>query len=115
MNPIALRTGTAGRQSSTLTISPGGRTVSLRLEIRHLRRTDRWYLSVADALTGESIIQYVPLVACSLDDPNNLLRQFGYLGLGGVWVLNKSGRDEGADPADGTLDDFEIIWGDADG
>ena len=55
------------------------------------------------------------MVACSLDDPNNLLRQFGYLGLGGVWVLNKSGRDEGADPADGTLDDFEIIWGDADG
>lgn len=115
MDPIALRTSSAGRQARTLTISPDGRTVSLRLELRYLCRTGRWYLTIANGLTGAPVVQYVPLVACAPDALNNLLRQFGYLGIGGVWVLHKSGRDSGADPAETTLDEFEIIWGDADG
>ncbi|MBR2799810.1 MAG: hypothetical protein IKE04_02820 [Oscillospiraceae bacterium] len=114
MDLIALRTSSAGRQSRTITISPNGRTVALRLELRFLCRNNRWYLSIADGLTGAPLVQYIPLVACTPDALNNLLRQFAYLGLGGVWVLNKNTEASGKDPAEDTLSDFEIIWGDAD-
>lgn len=113
MEPIVLSTSDSERQMKTVIITPNDKTVSLRVEIRRLCATDRWYISITDAATGESLVQYVPLVSSTLDTLNNLLRQFSYMGIGGLWVIPLSAEDEDTDPADGTLNRYAIVWGDS--
>lgn len=112
MIPIILSPGTADNQAKTLTISPNDHTISLRVNIRYLYRTDKWYMSITDGLTGESIVQYVPLVAGDLETLNNLLIQFGYKGIGSAFVIPK-GNNENSDPVHETINDYWIVWGDA--
>ena len=96
----------------TLVISPNGRMVTLRLEIRYLEKVDKWFLSIMDAATGASLIQYIPLVSSEEDALNDLLAQFGYKRIGSALVAPHSNEDLGKDPAKDTLDRFGIAWGD---
>lgn len=112
MNAIAIRTSDDGYQIQTITIAPNGKVRSLRLEIRRLVRLDKWFLSVYDATTGENIIQYIPLVSSIPGGINDILAQFGYKEIGSAIVGPKHNEQFGTDPAEGTLGDFEIVWGD---
>lgn len=99
-------------QAQTLTISPNGRTITLRLEFRYMVYLDRWYLSIWNASDSTCLLTYVPLVS-SETVINDLLGQFVHLRIGSVGVFPVSMQQYGTDPAEKTLDLFEVQWGDA--
>lgn len=98
-------------QAQTLTVSPDGLTQSLRLELRYLAYTGKWYLSIWRMPEGECLLAHVPLVA-SGQYINDLLDLFGYKGLGSMLCLAQTAALTGVDPALDTLAQYDVLWGD---
>lgn len=103
---------TLRHQTFTLTIDPDGNAITVRVELRYMRYTNQWYLSLYNAADDTCYIRYIPLVA-SGSKLNDLLGQFGYLGIGSIAcvpVKAESGSLPG--PQENTLSDFDVLWGD---
>ena len=98
-------------QAQTITIDPDGHTVSLRLELRYLVYTEKWYLSIWNASTGTNLLQHLPIVP-SETIINDLLGQFHYLGIGSVACFPVSAQQYGEMPGRADLDKYEVQWGD---
>ncbi len=110
MEPIALPlNSTAEKQIIDLNITPNGTAVSLRVTVSYFRHTDRWYMTVEDASSGECMASFIPLIA-SGDKYNDLMGQLGHKGIGSVFCVPLTDDHETPDPAKDTLTDFEVIW-----
>ena len=110
MDPIALPLNNAAdKQIIDLNITPNGNAVSLRVTVAYFRHTDRWYMTVEDASSGECIASFIPLIA-SGNKYNDLLGQLGHKRIGSVFCVPLSDDHETADPAKDTLTDFEVVW-----
>ena len=100
-----------GNMVSRLTITPDGQTRALKLNLRRLVRTDKWHLSITDMATGEELLHMVPLISCTPQAFNDIFHQFAYLGIGSMAVFAAVEEALNQDPAENTLDDYTIIWG----
>ncbi len=98
-------------QARTLTVSPDGHTQTMRVELRFLSYTGKWYLSFFRLPEGECLLAHVPLVACG-QYINDLLDLFGYKNLGSILCLPLVSAMRGVDPAEDTLIQYDILWGD---
>ena len=85
-----------------------------RVEIRFLPAPDCWVISVWDNSSGELMINQIPLI-CSCGQVNDLLLPFRHLreglGMGSMFVIRDTDEPSAPDPAEGTLTDFRVLWG----
>lgn len=113
MDPIALKINPENPyQAQTITISPNGVTMTLRLELRYLVYTEKWYLSIWNASENVCLLTHVPLVA-SEDIANDLLGLFQHIGLGSVVCYPVSAQLYGMDPGEKNMNQFEVQWRDS--
>lgn len=98
-------------QAQTITITPNGRSISLRLELRYMFYTGKWYLSIWDASKNECLLTYVPIVS-SEEILNDLLSLFQYMNLGSTVCVPVSTQLYGTDPGQTNWNQYELQWGD---
>lgn len=98
-------------QSLTLTLEMGevAKRVNLLLEFKG----KRWYMSLSDVQTGEIYFTFVPLVATSVEEANNLWFPFWYKDVGMFFCIPIG--DEVKDPAEDNLDQYYLVWSDGNG
>ena len=95
-----------------VTVPVGGANKSLYLETTYNRIADRWSLNIYDGNTQECILANRPLVFGERES-QNLLRQFGHLGIGSAFVVPLVDEPTTDSPSLKTwLDEFELWWGD---
>ena len=94
----------------TLTID--GNTFSVRIELQYFQRTDKWYLSIYDAVSGSAILTFIPLRSSAAGRMNDLLGQFEYLGMGSIFCFQASQDAPSFDPSGTSLGSWSLYWGD---
>lgn len=98
-----------------LSAAPDGHAFSAKVEVRYLPGPDRWFLTVSDAATGEMYVNQIPLV-CSYTYLNDLFYPFRHLfkgaGIGSFFVVEAVDRPSTPDPAEGNLEEFQLLWTD---
>ena len=98
-----------------LPVSPEGHAFLAKVELRWLGAPGKWFLSVADAVTGELYVNQIPLI-CSRETLNDLFEPFRWRfqgdGLGSFFCLRQGEKAEPADPERHNLTDFTLLWGD---
>ena len=107
--------GKVMNQTVTMVMDPDGAGVTLRLQVVYHSRIDKWLATVWNAASGECLVSNFPLVGSykgSQPFLNDLLSQFGYMGIGSCVCYCIVERPSKADPAKSTLDEYELLWGD---
>ena len=99
-------------QSITFNAEIKGVTHRLRVDLRHLTYTDKWYFSLYDAQTGKPYCLYVPLIA-SYVELNDLMKQFEHKEIGGMVCGAIVDKPNSTDPTEETIKEFAIVWGDS--
>ena len=85
---------------------------SLYLETTYNRIADRWSLSIYDGNTQECILSNVPMLLGWVG-AQNILRQFGHLGIGSAFIVPLVDNPTSDSPSAETwIDEFELWWGD---
>ncbi len=101
-------------QVMTLDVVIDGEEFHAQVEIRYLPAPDQWMLSIWDHSTGELLVNMIPLI-CSYGVVNDLMTPFRHLrdgkGMGSLWVMRAVDEPETVDPAEGTLGQFNLIFG----
>ena len=98
-------------QSVTFNAEVKGIACRLRVDLRHLTYTDKWYFSLYNAQTGEPYCLYVPVIA-SYVELNDLMRPFGHKEIGGIVCGAIIDNPSSDDPTEETIKEFAIVWGD---
>lgn len=98
-------------QILTCSVQPDGRQVQLRLRLRYVEVVDKYFCTIWDTSTGECLLSNFPIVA-SYENVNDLLGQFGYMRIGTMSCLSRVDQNTTQDPSNGTLGEYEILWGD---
>ena len=99
-------------QSMETIITVNNETKQVRIELRYLPKTEKWYLSMFDSQSGESYFRYVPVVSCK-KDKNNLIAPFYYKNVGSVVCVPMYDETSSVNPVEKNLGEFMIAWGDA--
>ena len=115
MEYIILPTTGEPCQVMYLPVSPDGHAFQAMLELRFLNAPGRWFLSISDAVTGETYVNMIPLV-CSYEQLNDLLFPFRWLfqgsGIGSLFCLKAVDTPATQDPGRDNLNEFTLLWGD---
>ena len=115
MNYVILPLTTDNRQVFTLDMIIDNEPLQARVEVRYFPAPDKWMLSIWDHSSGEMLVNMIPLV-CSYGVVNDLMRPFRYKrggkGIGTMFVLRAVDEPETENPAKGTLNQFNVLWGD---
>lgn len=98
-------------QSLESEITINGITKSVRIELRFLEKTNKWYLSMFDNQSGEAYFRYVPAITC-VEDTNDLIAPFYYKGVGSILCLRAVDEPSSTNPQEKNLRQFNILWGD---
>jgi len=87
-----------------------GKSVTYQFDFRFNEVGQIWMMTITDPITGEYILDSVPVLG-GIADSSDLLSQFGYLGLGSAFVVNISNipKDSPNDKDFGR--DFKLLWG----
>ncbi len=105
----------APRQVFLLSPEPDGLAIHAEVELRYLPAPELWVVSIRDHETDELLVNQVPLI-CSYGEINDLLAPFRHLrngaGLGSLFVLKDTDAPDTPDPAERTLGQFLVLWGD---
>ena len=103
------------RQVFTLDMRIDGEPLQARVEVRYFPAPDRWMVSIWDHSSGELLVNMIPFI-CSYGLVNDLLKPFRYKrngkGIGTMFVLRAVDEPETENPAKGTLNQFNVLWGD---
>ena len=98
-----------------LDLVPDGIALQARVEMRYLPAPDLWVISIWNHSTGELLVNQIPLI-CSYGEINDLLAPFRHLrngaDLGSLFVLKGTDAPDTPDPAERTLGQFLVLWGD---
>ena len=98
-----------------LPVSPDGRAFQARVELRYLSAPDLWFLTIADAITGETYVNQIP-VLCSYEVLNDLLYPFRWLfqgsGIGSLFCLKAVEQPSSPNPTKNNFHEFTLLWGD---
>ena len=112
MTPFVLPTFSDSlHQVQTLQVPLPSGTRSLRVSLRWHDGPALWFLSIADAVTGQDLVLHIPL-RVSAGAVNDLLKPFRHLSLGSISVFPLGAATEARDPGKSDLTDYEIIWSD---
>ena len=115
MEYVTLPLTIEARQVFTLDMRIDGEPLQARVEVRYLPAADKWMVSVWDHSSGEMLVNMIPLV-CSYGVVNDLMKPFRYKrggkGIGTMFVLRAADEPETENPAKGTLNQFNVLWGD---
>ena len=102
-------------QVFTVDVEIDGEAFHAQAEIRYLPAPDRWFVSIRDHAAGEMLVNQVPLI-CSCGQVNDLLRPFRYLrdgkGMGSLICIRNMDPPKTADPGEGNLTEFQVLYGD---
>ncbi|MBO7662355.1 MAG: hypothetical protein J6U01_03195 [Clostridia bacterium] len=102
------------RQVFSLDLMLEGEPFQARIELRYFPAPDQWMLSLWDHASGELLVSQIPLI-CSLGEVNDLFAPFAHLrggkGLGSLWVMRAAEAPDTPDPAEFTLKQFNLLWG----
>ncbi len=103
------------RQVFTTDVSIDGTPFHAKVEIRYLSAPNRWVVSLWDNASATLLVPGVPLV-CSYGNLNDLLFPFRHLregkGAGSMFLLRNKKGPSADDPAEGTLKDYMLLYGD---
>lgn len=103
------------RQVMTLDLSIDGEAFHGRVEVRYLSAPGIWVISVWDDVTGELLINQIPLI-CSYGFVNDLAAPFRHLrggkGTGSLFVIRAMDEPSTVDPGEENLTEFKVLWGD---
>jgi len=98
-------------QSIEYVIPVNGEQRRVYFEIRYLEATEKWYITMTDAETGESYFRYVPVVAC-YEEGNDLILPFHYKDIGMVFCVSLVDSPESENPEKKDFNQFAVVWGD---
>ena len=113
MDSIALTlNATAKDQVMTIDVEPNGHRMTVRFQLKYLEYVQKYAISLWDAATGDPIVTNVPVVASYDLIANDLFRQVFYKGIGSMWCGPVVEHPTTVDPTLGTLNEYELIWGD---
>lgn len=99
-------------QSITFNATIGEKALRLRADFRYMEYTEKWYVSVYDAQTGEPYCLYVPVVASTVEI-NDLTELFEYKGFGHFLCAANIDNPSTEDPNADTIGEFTVVWGDS--
>ena len=115
MEYVIFQTADEPYQVFYLPAAPDGHAFSAKVELRFLPGAGCWVVSIADAITGQVYVPFVP-VRCSYGEINDLLFPFRFLfqgkGIGSMFCLRNTERLSSVDPERENLREFLILWGD---
>ena len=115
MNYLRIPTTDDPYQVIDIPASPDGHAFQAKLVLRFLPAPGRWFLSVADAISGETYVNQVPLI-CSCESLNDLFFPFRWLfqgsGIGSFFCVKAADHPATPDPSRDNLSDFILLWGD---
>lgn len=98
-------------QAITVELSPYGNARRFRIEVRYLNESDRWYISVFDASTGEAFFRYVPVIA-SYEHVDNLIGHVYHKNIGCIFCIPIVDNPSSINPGLNNLSEFAIGWSD---
>lgn len=99
-------------QVFTIDIQPNGRQITLRIELDYRKYVGKYFMTVSNASTGEDILRNFPVVSSVEDALNDLLKQVWYK-LAGALVCYPVLKDLTYPDPNGTISEFELLWGDS--
>ena len=98
-----------------MSVCPDGHAFLAKVELRYLPGPDKWFLSVSDAATGKVYVNQIPLI-CSYTWLNDLFFPFRHFfqgsGIGSFFVVKAVDAPSTPDPAEGNLEEFQLLWTD---
>ena len=113
MQWIQLNDDTKSLNQSYETVIPiEGKDRAVRIELRLLKATNKWYYSMYDSVTGEPFFTFVPVVAC-WEDLDDLIAPFYYKGTGFAVCASLVDEPSSVSPEEKNMNEFVLIWGDS--
>lgn len=110
-NMILVPLDNSPNQSFQTTLFIDGRNITLGLDLRYNDMAGYWTMRITDPVTGEIILDSVPLVTGEYP-ASNVLGQYAYLGIGSAYVIAKGGSSLDFPDDEGLGNYFVLIWGD---
>ena len=98
-------------QRQIINLEVDGKAKRVVFEFRYLYKTEKWYVSLFDAQTGNPICTYIPLIA-SYEYFNDLFEPFSYKNIGWLVCFPIVDNPTSENPTQDNLSDFAILWGD---
>jgi len=96
-------------QSFKLSLAIDGTVKAFNVRLRYNEVAQYWVMTLLDAKNAV-LLDSIPLVTGNVPS-GNLLGQFAHLGLGSVFILDASGREEPDFPDNTNLGtDFILVW-----
>ena len=96
-------------QRFTLTVPLDTGPLQADVRLRYLAAPGKWFLTLVDGVTDETLVNMTPLVACRAC-LNDLFRPWRHRGIGSLFCRPVPDRDPGGDPGENNLGDFQLIW-----
>lgn len=112
MNLIEIKPMDSPYQSLSLNLEIGKKTKRVNFELRYMEKTDLWYVTLTDLQTDESYLRFVPLLASSKTQLNNLWEPFRHKGIGMLGCIPVVDNPSSENPSLNNLNEFAIVWGD---
>jgi hypothetical protein len=110
MSAQALSFDPGPNKTLAATLNVDGSNLSLLLTFRFNEVAQYWVLTIFSKTQNAIILDSIPLITAGYPAAN-ILRQYSYLGIGSLYLLNMSGVD--GEPNESNLGtDFVIIWSD---
>lgn len=98
-------------QEFSINIDVDGESIPLILRLRYNTEGNFWHVDISDGKTGQMLVASAPLVT-GRRTAVNLMRQFGYLGIGNAITLKVTDGADGDIPGTSNLGtDFLLLWG----
>jgi hypothetical protein len=97
-------------QTFQSTLSIDGQNRTLAFSISFNEQAGYWVMTVTDPVTGNALLDSVPLLPDIQPDPN-ILSQQAYLAIGSCYVINASNTADEYPTEDNLGSDFIVVWG----
>ena len=98
-------------QEFDVTVEVGEENVDMTLHLRYNTEGDFWKMDISDGNTGDMLVSNVPLLT-GYSFSADMLRQFGYVGIGSAMVVKMTDTADGDFPnIDNLGTDYVLVWG----
>ena len=98
-------------QRQVINLNVQGKAKRVVFETKHFDITDKWYVSIFDAQSGQPLCTFVPLIA-SYDMMINLLEPFAHKRIGWLFCVPVVDEPSSEFPRRNNLGEFTLFWGD---